>query len=91
MGSWGETFDNSSNLSRLSVKGQLLVLQKSLLFFSGMPKPYAADIADLNSDGLNDIVIGALEANEVRVFWGNENGEWTSQILSSSSSECFWN
>jgi len=49
---------------------------------------YAADIADLNSDGLNDIVIGAFEANEVRVFWGNSNGEWTSDLLSASSSEC---
>ncbi len=92
--SWLRVFESADQVAWRSIEGQIQ-LSSSILdtavenfVYSGIAKPYAADIDDINNDGYNDIVIGALEANEVRVFFGNENGEWISQVLSSSSSEC---
>jgi len=93
-GSWANCFESSNSTAWMSVSGQIqlssIPLASSVehLVFSGIANPYAAGIADLNDDGFNDIVIGAVEAGEVRVFYGSESGSWSSQTVSSASDGC---
>jgi len=88
---WSNGFSSSSVISWAAIPGQVQLSSVPLdspvehLVFSGIAKPYCADIGDINGDGFNDIVMGAYEAGVVHVYYGSTDGTWTDQLLSGAS------
>ncbi len=88
---WTDTFASSSNAAWMSIPGQVQLSSTPIstsvgnMLFTGIAMPYAADIGDINGDGLNDIVMGAYEAGVVHAYFGTADGEWTEQVVSTDS------
>ncbi len=91
IGIWGSFFDSSEDISWLAVPGQLALASAPLadpvshnvdLAFKGA---YTVDVADINGDGLNDIVGGGYLAPEFCVWYADGSGGWVSDIISSTA------
>ncbi|MCD4707811.1 MAG: T9SS type A sorting domain-containing protein [Candidatus Sabulitectum sp.] len=91
---WADTFENFEGVAWRSVEGQIALSSSPLadctetLIVEEFAKPYTAHCDDINADGFMDIMVGAYEMDQVRVWYGQENNEWVEQIVSSETDGC---
>lgn len=88
---WGSYFNNSESVAWCSIPGQIQLSSTPMgspvefQVATGISGAYAADIADINNDGFNDIVAGSGNNDGVIAYYGSSTGDWIEQVVSDSS------
>lgn len=91
---WVDTFESFEEIAWRSIGGQIALSSTPLanceetLIIDGFAKPYTAHCDDINGDGFTDILVGAYEMDQVRIWYGNGSNEWDEQIVSSETDGC---
>ena len=85
---WNSEFSSADGAAWCSIPGQVQLSSTPLtssvehMVFTGVANPYAADVADLNNDGFNDLVAGSGDNDGVIAYYGSPDGQWLSQVVS---------